>query len=595
MVDRPGATVVAAGVAPAAFLAVDPGGWYPFGPLRWMVVSVGILAAALLVLGRRPQPAAARGPVRAAAVLVAVLAVAAAVGRDPLYAWTGTPERHAGVALWLLCLLALVTGAGSDPVRGPVVVARGLVVAALGVGAVAGAEALGWEPAELDVGSRLTGSFGSSAFLGAAGALLLPAVVGSALDGGTGRRWRWAAGLGGVAIAVALVGSGARSAWLGVAVAGAVALAARREQVRAGLARHPRAAVAGVAAGLVAVAAVALLTPAGARLAALGDDDAPGGRGRLDEWRVATRVIADHPVLGVGPEGYRVAFADGVDVDYEVAHGRDPQPDRAHSAPLDVALSGGVPGLLAWGAWVVLVVRRAWQALRRGPPLVAGLAAAIVAHLAGQLTLFPLAEVEPVAWLLAGLVLAATPDAAATPASEGAPARGSGRPLAAARVVVAALLVVALGAGALDVAADHRAEAAARALARGDGRAAADAADDAVGLRPDVVRLRLLAARAHVAAGDGIVAALAQVDAARRTSPGDPIVRRERVRLLVERAAATEVPEHARRAQEAAEEAVADDPRNGDLWLLVAMAARLTGDERAAEVARRRATALGAG
>src|SRR5690606_23151568 len=149
---------------------------------------------------------------------------------------------------------------------------------------------------------------------------------------------------------------------------------------------------------------------------ALTDDDAPGGRGRIDEWRVATRVIADHPVLGVGPEGYRIAFAGGVDDGYEVAHGRDPQPDRAHSGPLDVTLAGGVPALLAWGAGAALVVRAAWRALRRGPPLVAGLAAALVAHLVGQLTLFPLAEVEPVAWLLAGLVLAAAPGAAETPA-----------------------------------------------------------------------------------------------------------------------------------------------------------------------------------
>jgi tetratricopeptide (TPR) repeat protein len=137
---------------------------------------------------------------------------------------------------------------------------------------------------------------------------------------------------------------------------------------------------------------------------------------------------------------------------------------------------------------------------------------------------------------------------------------------------------VALVAGGLDVAADHRAAVAARALAAGDGVAAAEAAQGAVGLRPDVVRLRLLAARAEVAAGHGTLAALDQVDAALRTSPGDPIARRERIRLLVARAAATEVPAHAATAQAAVDAALVDDPVDAALWLLAGEAARLDGD-----------------
>ncbi|HEU5151595.1 MAG TPA: O-antigen ligase family protein, partial [Iamia sp.] len=368
MVDRAGAAVGAAIVAPATFLAVDPAGWYPFGPLRGLVVSVAIPVVAALALGRRPLPRAVRPALLAGGALVAVMAVAAAVGRDPLYAWTGTPERHAGVALWVLAVVALVAGAGLDPDRGLVVVGRGLVVAGLGVGGVGWAEALGWEPDELDVGTRLTGTLGSSAFLGAVCALLLPAVAGLALDRAQPRAWRAAAGAAVVALAVPTVGSGARSAWLGLAAAAVAVLAARRGDVAAAV-RARRGAAGMAAVALVVVAgAVLVLTPAGSRLLALGDADAPGGQGRLDEWRVATRVLADHPVLGVGPEGYRIAFAEGVDERYEIAHGRDPQPDRAHSAPLDVALAGGLPALAAWGAWVVVVGRACARALGRGAP-----------------------------------------------------------------------------------------------------------------------------------------------------------------------------------------------------------------------------------
>ena len=46
MVDRAGAAVVVATIAPAVFPAVDPWGWYPFGPLRWLVVSTAVPAVA---------------------------------------------------------------------------------------------------------------------------------------------------------------------------------------------------------------------------------------------------------------------------------------------------------------------------------------------------------------------------------------------------------------------------------------------------------------------------------------------------------------------------------------------------------------------
>lgn len=80
---------------------------------------------------------------------------------------------------------------------------------------------------------------------------------------------------------------------------------------------------------------VALATPVGGRLVALANPTAPGGATRVDEWRVAGRVLVAHPVTGVGPEGYRIAFAEGVDEAYERRHGRDPLPDRAHAGPLD--------------------------------------------------------------------------------------------------------------------------------------------------------------------------------------------------------------------------------------------------------------------
>ena len=162
---RAGALVLAA-VAPVTMLVADPAGWYPFGPSKWLAVSALLLLGSALVVRSRAV-VVERSLAVALVVLVGWLAVAAAVGLDPLYAWIGTPERHFGVLTWALCALALVVGRSLEAQEGDTIL-TGIVVAGLGVGAVATAEALGWEPDLLDVAGRLSGSFGSPAYLGAA-------------------------------------------------------------------------------------------------------------------------------------------------------------------------------------------------------------------------------------------------------------------------------------------------------------------------------------------------------------------------------------------------------------------------------------------
>ncbi|MEO6627552.1 MAG: O-antigen ligase family protein, partial [Aquihabitans sp.] len=459
--------------------------------------------------------------------------------------------------------------------------AIGLAGATAGLGVLGAAEALGWEPRLLDVGSRLTGPLGSSAYLGAALALLWPAAVGIAVDSSLGRRTRVLAGVGVAGGLVGVLGSGARAAWVGLLVAGLVVALVRRAWLRSLLTRargNPLATGLGVAVALVAIVAVVLLSPVGGRAGSLFDADAPGGSGRVDEWRVAARVLADHPVTGVGPEGYRIAFGRFVDADYEVAHGRDQLPDRAHSGPLDVALSGGIGALAAWVLVLGLVARSAWRVMRRGRPWLVGIAVGLVAHWVGQLFLFPLAELEPVAWLLAGLVVV-----------EGAVPGDLRSTRVSSRVVVTvglvAWLVAVVGgvSGVAGLTADRRAEQAVQALVRGDNRVALATADAATIWRPDVVRYRLLDARVRTNAGEGAISSLDAVDSALAVSPKDPIARLARVRYLVARAVATEIPAHARLARLAADELLRDDSVNGALWLLSGEAARLDGDAQGAE------------
>lgn len=577
MRDRAGALVLAA-LAPAAMLALDPGGLYPFGPAKWLAVSVLVPAGAALTSTRGPVPAGARRATLALAALVAAMALAAAVGEDGLYAWVGTPERHLGVLAWVLVALAFVAGQRVGADRGTRdLVARGMVVAGVGVGLAAATEALGAGPDVLDAGSRLGATFGSPAYLGAACCLLLPANLAVALDRAAPRAWRSAAAIGSATTTLAVLGSGARAAWVGLAAALVVTGVARRVRRRS--------AVAGAAGVAVVLAVLALLTPVGGRIGQAFDPDAPGGRGRLDEWRVAAAVLAGHPLTGVGPEGYRIAFAEGVDRAYERAHGRDPLPDRAHSGPLDLALAGGPLGLLAWSAAVAATAPSVRRALRAADATTAGLAAAVVAYVAGQVLLFPLAELEPVAALLAGLLT--------TAGAGGVPAAARARPdrsgATAARAALGMLAALALVAGGLDVAADRRARQAVDALARDDTVRAVEHARAATGLRPDVLRNHLLLAITLEADDQGALAAIGAVDDALDLSPGDPVARRRRAALLVRRAGATLVPTHVAAARTYLEELLAGDPLDAGLHRLAAAAAALGGD--AAGAAAHRATA----
>lgn len=563
-------------VLPLVALVVDPAGWFPFGPGKWLAVSVLVPLGVVLVASRGALRVS-RGVTLAAVVLVVWMAACALGGRDDLYAWVGTPERHFGVLTWLLCLAALVAGQNLDLARDRAALAWGIAIAGIGAGAFAIAEALGLEPSVFAITpGRLTATMGSAAYLGALVTVLLPLTIAIALDRSFSSWLRRVAALSVVPLTVAFIGSQARAAWLGGAIAATVFAWTQRSTL---LRDRKRTAIGG-AALVIGIAALIALSPVGSRLSAT-TDSRLGGGSRVDEWRVAARVIAKHPLTGVGPEGYRIAFAEGVDDSYEQAYGRDPLPDRAHSGPLDVAATGGLPGLVAWAVVVGLMLQAALRALRSNQPFYAGAAVALIAYFAGQLTLFPIAELEPVAWLLAGVLLAATE----RPRMTLAPPRLR-RP---AMAVLAMIALVGFVGGVLDVAADRRAGTAA---SSNSPSTAVREAIAAVDLRPDEARLHLLLAYALVADDRSTTDAIAAVDDALNVSPDDPIARLQRARLLVRRADATHLPADIAAARTEADALVARDPHNAALWLVAAAAAHLAGDATAVATACQRAGAL---
>ena len=529
-------------------VAVDPGGLVPTSPLRWFVtVAFVVFVAIAMVL--QPVRVDRRTTVLWFGLLT-WLTLAALFGLDGGYRWIGTPDRRLGLYAWVVFALVFFAAQQMRADRDRVLVLRGasLAAAALGVWCI-----FEWfDYSLIDVSfahHRIGGSFGQPAYLGAAAVLLGPLSFALAATRAQARGWRAVGAFGVVAMTCALLASQTRAAWVGVLVATIV--------VVRGVARW-------IAIG-VAVVVVALALTVGDR----GDGTA---RGRVAEWNVATNVIAEYPLTGVGPEGYRIAFPESVDEGYVRHYGVEVQPDRAHNGILDVGAVGGVPAALAYGALLVLVVLRAVRLARRRDPTSLALAFALIAYVTQQMFLFPLSELDPLFWIVTGIVFA-------VPAQEPErqwtwkPSRSA--PVLLGVVVVSLLVLVP---SSFEIVSDRRLKAAVDAPGDSNLEAAARATE----LQPNSIRNWFVASRVagRAEAITSLDAAIAYIESGLDVSPRDPALRAELARLLVDRAARSGLPDDLDRAVAAVDRFLTDAPNDPRLWLARGRAA-LAGEDRA--------------
>lgn len=556
------ALVLAALVA-LSLIAFDPGGWAIFGPVKWATVLT-LAAVVAVVLPRRLKVH------RVASALWIVFigwgSLISLVAVDPIYTWIGTPDRHLGLLAWVVFFLLFV--AGQQVTTGSVVVIlRAATVGLLSIGLYAVAEWVDAAPVDLNLNTdRFGGPFGSAAYLGAACVLLIPVVVGAALDDSESGPWRLVAVLAAMLGMVAIIGSQTRAAWIGLAVAVAVALPALWS--RLGVRRWVPVAVAVV--GIV----VLIISPAGGRARAVFDGDDPATRGRVDEWRIAVSLVVSRPITGAGFEGHRIVFPEEVDAEYEQRYGRQVTPDRAHNGALDVGVTAGLPGMLLYLTGLALLARSGWVVIRSGRPWLVGIAAGVIGYIVQQQFLFPLAEVDPTFWVLAGVLVAAN--------AEGRLLRMS---IPRAVPAVASLLaVVFLVVGVLDVMADRSV----RTALSSDVLVEAEAATSrATSLRPDSIRYWVVfgAVVAGTGGDEELLIAIERIDRALRISPEDPILRSRKAEYLLERARLSGADSDVGAALSAWSDLVAYDPNNAQYQLQLGVAAVVARDAETAESA----------
>ena len=79
---------------------------------------------------------------------------------------------------------------------------------------------------------------------------------------------------------------------------------------------------------------------------------------RVILWDVATRVILDNPILGIGPDNFAIRFPEYLSPEFYVLEDDlNISGDRAHNEVLDMGLIGGIPMMLLYLALIFLILR----------------------------------------------------------------------------------------------------------------------------------------------------------------------------------------------------------------------------------------------
>ena len=384
--------------------------------LRALVLLMGVAALAQAVAGRRQQT---HGPTISLLVPALLLGgatlLATVLSTNPHVSFWGSYERQQGLltqgaylALFLLTAANLRSREQVDRLWRTIVWGSAPVTI-YGLLQAAGLDPISWHTTGA---SPVLSTAGRSNFFGSYLVIVVPLTVARLFQ--TRRRWPHALLLLGQLTCLAL--TQARGAWVGTGatlVAGLLAWSVARRSWR------PLLIALGTAA--LGVILVALLnTPDGPlaplarlpsldRLAHLTRTDAGSAGARVTVWRATLPLLLSRPWLGYGPETMRAVFARVFPPELVFLEGRHVSIDRAHNLWLDLGMSTGMVGVLAFGALVIGAGRLIWRGLRQAPDrhdqiTWAALAAATGGHLVDMQFSFDLTASATAFWLVLALV-----------------------------------------------------------------------------------------------------------------------------------------------------------------------------------------------
>lgn len=347
----------------AILAALAPFAFDPFGLDRWVFPKeLCLVAAAVLAWAVPSEYRMPRWWRWWVAVAVVVLGLTALWGAAPLPQFLGRWPRYEGIVTLGAYALAVPLGARLWGAHGPsrngatrtprdiggTAFAAGLTLAAL----LAVIEAAGGRPlaSDLDRPGSLLGNASDLGVVGVVGlALFLPRAA-DALASGTRRV---VPAVGTVAAIVTVLLSASRAALVAaVVVVALTALTALRRRER-----RPRWWAAVAVAGAATTVSALLLPLTAARVFGTSPNAADSALHRLDLWASTLQLIGQHPLTGVGPNGFADALPAVLGDTWFAETGLGAWTESPHDLPLQVLAAGGVLGAATAVGLIVLLAR----------------------------------------------------------------------------------------------------------------------------------------------------------------------------------------------------------------------------------------------
>ncbi|MFU8891121.1 MAG: O-antigen ligase family protein [Anaerosomatales bacterium] len=237
--------------------------------------------------------------------------------------------------------------------------ASGSLVSLYGVMQYVGIDPLIWGRLPFEQ-NRAFSTYGNPDLLGGFLVLLLPVALGLALSE-KDQRWRMAYWAGFLLAVLCWIVAFTRGAWIGGAVA-LVVLGVAAWRMRTKLTTVDVSFAGGVAA-LAAIVVGRSLTADNAvmnvwaRVVSIFDFGAGSALTRFQIWDAAWRATLDRPILGFGPDTFRLVFPGYKPIEYVQVAGHLSVADNVHNYFLQLTAAIGIPGmLLLYGLFATVAV-----------------------------------------------------------------------------------------------------------------------------------------------------------------------------------------------------------------------------------------------
>lgn len=403
---------------------MSPMDFVKFGDIKFeYIMGIALLAAGVALaegLGRGGFGYRPSSWLWGLGVLTLIGLTAALVASDPVVAVNGNGIRRDGFLMMLfnamLFLTAYRTAQSTITSGASEIAARCAIAAALPVWGYALVQGVGIDPYRWEAfrgaGGRVFSTLGNPIFLGAYSAMAVLLALGLWMHTRSrcGSVWLLAAGLG----ASVTVLSAARAAWIGLVVGLVVLLAVSVR--RNALARLLRGfVVACVCAGAMTGFVLAISphdreTTLNGTVSSLSSPVDSRNSGRLAIWAISAHMIADHPLLGVGPDLMGAHFEEYRTPAYDTAEGADRIADKPHSSLLEWAVETGIPAAALFSALCAGILfvtgRILLDASSRSADdwPVAGIWAATISYGVQSLVTVTAIGVDGIWWVLLGLL-----------------------------------------------------------------------------------------------------------------------------------------------------------------------------------------------